>query len=336
MRHTKLYIFFFTFFTLFSCGEKNVPKIEKTISFLDTSVNISIYEEIENSGNILSQVSGEIQKIDSIVNNYNPKSEVSIINNLAGIDTVKISGEMKEIITHSLKISELSNEAFDITIEPLTKIWNFNADKPTIPEETEIKKLLEFVDYKNILLNDNKLFLKKKNVGFDLDGLAKGYVVDKVILVLKKNGVKNAVVNAGGNMGVGVLWNKSKPLNVWIRHPRAVGNPFGKFTVNRDCGISTSGDYQKYFIIRGKRYHNILNPKTGYPAEGCLSVTIIAPNATIAYAFSTAVFVMGKDDGMNLIEKTNEVEGVIIYKENEKIQSKSSSGIKFELANQDK
>jgi thiamine biosynthesis lipoprotein len=166
-----------------------------------------------------------------------------------------------------------------------------------------------------MVIENGKIKFAKRGMGIDLGGIAKGYAVDAAIRVLKEKNVESAMVNAGGD--IYVLGRKhGKPWRIGIRHPRRGGEILGIVEVE-DKAIVTSGDYERYFFSEGKRYHHILNPKTGYPANECQSVTIVAKKATIADGLATGVFVLGPREGMDLVESLEEVEGVIVNKEGE-------------------
>ncbi|MBE0551519.1 MAG: FAD:protein FMN transferase, partial [Ignavibacterium sp.] len=247
----------------------------------------------------------EVKRIDDLFTTYNEASPVWKINNSA--DTIiDIESEIFDLIVLCDSITKLSNGSFDVSLDNLTKAWGFYTDDPKLPTKAEIDSALLNSGWQKItFLGDNKI-IKKGKVGLNFGAIAKGYAVDKAIDVLKKQGIKEALVNAGGEVSViGNDWI------VGIQHPREINSIIKKIKLN-GYTVATSGDYEQYFEVDGKRYHHILDPKTGYPSAGLQSVTIINKSNAIADALATAVFVMGKEKGMKLIETLDETEVMII------------------------
>ena len=259
----------------------------------------------------------EIRKIEKLANKFDPISEISRLNKDG---QVKASVDFIFLIKESLKYYGLTNGAFDITVSPLVDIWKQKIKEAEekksaflLPDKNEIKDKLRLTGSDKIIINDAEQLIKFAQAGMsiDLGGIAKGYAVDKAVKRLKAQGINSALVNAGGN--IYSLGRKGKrKWRIAIRNPR---NP-QKLIFYLDLenqAVATSGDYEQYFISGGKRYSHIINPKTGEPVDnGIVSVTIIAPDATTADALSTCVFVLGKEEGMNLIKKINHVEAKII------------------------
>jgi len=181
------------------------------------------------------------------------------------------------------------------------------------PEMKEIKETLDLVNFRNLKTHyGGKVLLKKKGMAIDLGGIAKGYAVDRAFVLLKELGYRNLVVNAGGDLRVG----GSKPEGAWsigIQHPRDPEKIMARISVS-DTAVATSGDYEKFFIHQGKRYHHILNPKNGFPAEGCQSVTVLHKEATTADALATAIFVLGPEKGYVLCQRLEGVDCLIVDK----------------------
>jgi len=235
------------------------------------------------------------------------------------------------LLEESVLLSELTKGSFDITIYPLWKIWKFEGESVEMPDEEEIEKELQLVNYKNIIIENGKIKFIKRGIGIDLGGIAKGYAVDAAIKVLKDKNINSAIVNAGGDMYV-LGRKQGKPWRIGIRHPRREGEILGTIKVE-DKAIVTSGDYERFFFSGGKKYHHIINPKTGYPADECQSVTIVAKEATFADGLATGIFVLGPEEGMALIESLEGVEGVIVNKEGE-VSVSSGLVSKIEYVNQ--
>lgn len=251
----------------------------------------------------------EMRRIEKLMDVYNPKSEVSRINRLADKEPIKVSKEIFEVLKEALEYSRLTSGAFDVSIRPLSRLWGEGGKLKEIPEVEEIEERLALVSYKNIILNekDQTVKFKREGMALDLGGIAKGYALDRAIKVLKERGIKEALINAGGD--IRAMGERS--WRVGLQHPRKEKEVLAVIEL-RNQAIATSGDYQRYFIKEGERYHHIINPETGHPADKCMSVTIIGPSATQADILATGVFVLGPEKGMELIESLKDVEGIII------------------------
>jgi thiamine biosynthesis lipoprotein len=246
---------------------------------------------------------------------YNDSSQVGRINAAAGVESVTVSDELVALLKQGLHYGDMSGHAFDIAIGPIVKAWDFLAEHPHAPSKDRIRALLPLINSEHISIVGKKVYLSKKGMGIDLGGIAKGYAVDRSEKVLLRGGYKRFIIDIGGNLGV--HWDRTRMLDstvaeILIRHPRKEGEFFGKFMMGTG-GVSTSGDYQRYFVENGVRYHHIIDPATGYPVHGVVSVTIVSPDATSADALSTLVFVLGREKGMEFIRSLHGVEGMIVY-----------------------
>jgi thiamine biosynthesis lipoprotein ApbE len=259
---------------------------------------------------------------------YKQDSEISEINRQAGKNAVSVSPQTFFVVKSAIHYSEISDGAFDITILPLVRSWGFFRKQGRIPPQEEINQNRALVNYKLIKLDseNNRIKLLKDGMMLDLGGIAKGYAVDQAIEKLRAAKLKNALVNLSGNM---YAMGHPKDKDAWrigIRHPREKESLLGFLKLQEEA-ISTSGDYEKFFIHDGKKYSHIINPHTGYPVSGIASVTIIAKTAMEADALSTAVFVLGAEKGLQLIEAIDGVEGIIVkVDENEKLSFVMSEG----------
>ena len=239
---------------------------------------------------------------------YNEEGPVWKLNNSSD-SIIYVEQEVYSLIVLCDSITKLSNGSFDVSLDNLTKVWGFYTDDPQLPAKAEIDSALVLSGWSKIkLIGDNKIINQNK-VGLNFGAIAKGYAVDKAIDVLRKLGIKAALVNAGGEISViGNDWI------VGIQHPREIISLIKKIKLN-GFTVATSGDYEQYFEVDGVRYHHILDPKTGYPSKGLQSVTIINKSNTIADALATAIFVMGKGNGIKLIESLDDTEVMIIDSE---------------------
>jgi len=256
----------------------------------------------------------EIRRIEQFMSPWIESSDVTRINRSAGKDWVKISYETLEVIRKAQEISELSDGRFDITVGPLTQLWRSARERGIPPSAEELKQRLDLVNFKNLMIDqEGKVFLKKRGMAIDLGGIAKGYAVDRAFELLRTLGYKNLIVNAGGDLRTGGS-KVDQPWAIGIQDPRSSGKIMAQLSVS-DSAIATSGDYEKFFIHRGKRYHHILNPRDGLPAEECQSVTILCQEGRMADALATAVFVLGPEKGYSLCQKLEGVDSLIVDKE---------------------
>jgi thiamine biosynthesis lipoprotein len=302
-------LFLIGFFIARNSRDEDVKTIKHTKILLGTVVEIQIRENDEKKAeDAITKAFAEVKRIDDLFTTYNEASSVCKINNSA--DTIiDIESEVFNLIVLCDSITKLSNGSFDVSLDNLTKAWDFYTDDPQLPTKAELDSALLNSGWQKItLLGDNKI-IKKGNVGLNFGAIAKGYAVDKAIDVLKKLGIKEALVNAGGEICV-----IGKDWIVGIQHPREINSLIKKIKLDRFT-VATSGDYEQYFEASGKRYHHILNPKTGSPSNGLQSVTIINKSNTFADALATGVFVMGKENGLKLIENLDDTEAMIIDSE---------------------
>ncbi|MFD3157152.1 FAD:protein FMN transferase [Haloimpatiens sp. FM7330] len=313
------------------CGQKEASR---ETYVLGTIVKLKVYgknaeEAVQASINKLSQIEEKMS-----VNK--PNSEVSKLNKSAGKKSEKVSKETYYVINKALKYSKLSQGNFDISVEPLVKLWGIGTDKARVPSKEEIDKAKQLINYKDIEVKENgEVYLKKKGMEIDLGGIAKGYAADKLKKIIKDRGITSAFINLGGN--VDVIGNKTdgSPWKIGIQNPiKDKGQYMGILTVS-DKSIVTSGNYERYFIKNNKRYHHIFDIKTGYPAEkGLISATIVSDNSIDGDALSTSAYVLGLDKAINLIESLNGIEGIFITKD-KKVYVTSGLKTNFELTDKE-
>jgi len=294
----KIFCLFLMSAFLLSCA-KDKTLYRETEFVMDTVVTITFSSKaqkpyIEKAFKILRDLTNKL-------NAYNSKTEVSEINRQAGIKPVRVSPETYHLIQKAIDISKLTKGAFDITVGAVSFLYDF--EKKTIPTYKQIKKHLALVDYRNIQLKDGMIFLKKKGMKIDPGGIAKGYGADLVAEFLKKNGIQHALIAVAGDIkAIGKKPDGSR-WKIGIRDPRgAADDIFAIVELPEDWAISTSGDYERYVLKNGKRFHHILNPKTGLPARGLVSVSCIGPSATLTDSLATAVFILGKKEGVKIAE----------------------------------
>lgn len=236
----------------------------------------------------------EIERIDSLLAWQIPTSEISKINSAAGKSPVKVTYETFALLERSLSYSVSSNGIFDVTIGPLTQLWGFNSDEEPerIPEQRLIDSCLGLIGYNDLILNhnDTTVYLKRTGMSIDLGGIGKGYAIDRASYILKSYGQSNFLFNAGGDILVSGNKTENESWVIGIKDPRIEDRLIGSIKL-KDKSVATSGDYERYFEIDGKRYHHILDPFTGFPASASVSVSIIAQSAERADALATTLFV---------------------------------------------
>ena len=260
----------------------------------------------------------EISRIEVMLTTFNEQSETNAVNRNAGIAPVKVSSEMFDLTQRSLKLSSLTQGAFDITYGGIDRsLWNFDTHMKSLPDAATAKKMVRLINYRNVILDENEhtIFLKEEGMRIGFGGIGKGYAADKAKQLLVQQGVQSGIVNASGDL---VAWGNQpdgKPWTVGIAHPDLINQPFSFMEIS-GMAIATSGNYEKYAIINGKRYSHTIDPKTGLPVAGIKSVSIISTTAEIADAMATPVMVMGTRVGLNLLNQVNGIAGIIIDDDN--------------------
>lgn len=302
---------------LAGCKEKKQEPISKSAFKLDTSISITLYDS--NDENILSEAMELVDKYERVYSRTLETSELYQLNNHLLPNSngeplrYQISDELEDIIEQGIYYSTLSDGAFDITIEPITSIWDFKSKDAKVPAKELIEEAVKKVGYKNILLEDNEIIFHSDFVSLDLGGIAKGYIADRIADYLMEQGVKSAIINLGGN----VVCIGEKPngdgFTVGIQKPFS---PLGEVIATmelKDMSIVTSGIYERYLMEDDKLYHHIINPSTGYSYENNLiSVTIISQKSVDGDGLSTACFGLGLEEGMALVNNMENVYGLFI------------------------
>lgn len=258
-------------------------------------------------------VASEMGLIEKEMSEWIEGTYVSNINKNAGIKAVAVPDDLFKVISASITISDLSHGALDVTWAAMRGLWDFRPGHERVPSIDEIQKVLPLLNYKNIELDIVKktVFLKKRGMAIGLGAIAKGYAIDRAMQTLNAIGIKSAIVRAGGDMRVQGINEEGKPWEIGIKHPRNKERLIAKLPLS-NISISTSGDYERYFIRNGLLYHHIIDPKIGMPARGVQSVTILAPDTMTSDALSTAVFVLGADEGMKLVERLKGIVALIV------------------------
>lgn len=286
----------------------------------------------------------EIRRVEAVFSVFREDSEASRINRLKAGEKLRLSGEAYGLIKRSVEYNKKTEGVFDITIKPLVDLWASHKKYETLPTEIEIKEAMAKVGSRYIVLDDSDkaISFKKEGLSLDLGGVAKGYATDRAISILKKSGVTNAIVNSGGDMYCLGRKSARELWKVGIQHPRKKAEVFLELHLENRA-IDTSGDYEKYFLLNGKRYSHIIDPRTGYPiGDNTVSATVIADDSTTADILATALAILGPDglkivNGMNPVRNYTKtrvsngmkgVEAMVIFMENGQLKVDMTKGFK--------
>ncbi|OPX43967.1 thiamine biosynthesis lipoprotein ApbE precursor [Ruminiclostridium hungatei] len=286
--------------------------------FMNTIVEQKIY--CKNPIDVYKKVVNEINRLENLMSFFKEDSDISKLNEVAGKEKVNLSSEVIHVLSEAYKFSELSNGAFDITLAPVIDYWRHCGRLDRVPCESEIKELMEHVGYKSMHIDNatNTAYLEKQGSAVDLGGIGKGFAADICVELYKLMGVESAFINFGGNVKTLGKKPEGDDWAIGIQHPyKQRGVHFGVVLAS-DKSVVTSGPYERYFEVDSKRYHHILDNRTGWPSQSdMVSATVICENSMQADALSTAAFVMGLEDGIQLIKKSSAAEAILVTKDNE-------------------
>ncbi|MRX65108.1 FAD:protein FMN transferase [Maribacter sp. RZ05] len=291
--------------------------------------DITVVAANEEIGYInIDEAVAEIKRIEKLISSWDPDSETALINKNAGIKPVKVSLELFKLIERTKQISEITDGAFDISYSSMDGIWKFDGSMTNMPTKDEIKKSMAKVGYEQIILDSNEqtVFLKQKGMKISFGAIGKGYAADKTKELLVSKQVVAGIINASGDL---TTWGTKASGEKWLI---GIANPLSKDKIFSwlpivESSVATSGNYEKFVMFDGKKYTHIIDPRTGYPSQGVNSVSIFSKSAELCDALATAVFIMGKDAGLSLINQLGGTE-VILVDSNNKIHK--SSGILFD------
>jgi len=262
----------------------------------------------------IDQAVHEISRIESLLTTFRDDSQTNLINKYAGIKPIEVDKEVYDLVARSVKISALTQGAFDITYGSVDKsFWNFDTHMTALPDREAAKKSVRLINYRNIILDpgNHSIYLKEKGMRIGFGGIGKGYAAECAKKLLKKLGVKSGIVNASGDLTAWGDQPGGQPWTIGIADPNCGNQPFSYLNIS-DLAIATSGSYEKFAIINGKKYSHTIDPKTGFPVSGIKSVSIICPDAEIADAMATPVTVMGINPGLSLINQMMGMACIII------------------------
>ena len=280
-------------------GGQALLRLERSAPAMGTTFTIDIYgREVGIMQAAADGALEEATRIDKILSNYQPDSELSRVNERAAAGPVKISLELFDLLTACVAYSHASEGAFDITVGPLMKVWGFYKDSGHLPHRSEVTATLDRIGYRNIELDPTSHTVHFMHHGISLDpgGVGKGYAVDKMVGVLKENGITCALISAGGSSiyGIGAPPDDPRGWYVRIRNPKDEKKTAAEVYL-RDKSLSTSGNYEKFFWAEGKLYSHIMDPRTGFPAEGMLSVSVMSPKTLDSEVWAKPYYILGRD-----------------------------------------
>ncbi len=313
-------LFFYT-----TLSQNSAEIYTKNVVLMGSDFEITIVEKDKLRAEFLINLCiSEITRIENLISSWRKSSETSLINSNAGIKPVKVKKELFDLISRSIKISEITQGSFDITYASLDEVWYFDRKMLSIPTKTDVSNSVSKIGYENIILDkkNQTVFLKLDGMKIGFGAIGKGYAADKAKDILIKKNVKSGIINAGGDL---TAWGEKPSGKDWMV---AIVNPLNKNKVFswlpiNDKSIVTSGSYERFIKFDDKSYSHIIDPRSGYPTEGILSVTIIAEKAELADALATSVFVLGENVGLDLINQLPGVDCIIINDKNEIIKSKN-------------
>jgi thiamine biosynthesis lipoprotein len=287
---------------------------KKTASLLGSPFDITVVAiDSIHANDYTNAAIDEVKRIENLISDWIPTTQISTVNNNTGIQPIKVDIEVYELVERALKISKLTDGAFDISYASMDRIWKFDGSMKKMPSKEEIKKSVEKVGYHNVILNskDTTIFLKNKGMKIGLGGIGQGYIADKIKELLKSKGCESGLVNVSGDIST---WGKQIDGNPWtigIINPMNKNKVFATFPLE-DTAVETSGSYEKYVTFDGKRYSHIIDPRTGYPASGIVSISVFAKQTEMADALATGIFVMGVEVGLNFVNQIKGLECIIV------------------------
>lgn len=294
------------------CAGPKLKTVQKTETIMGTDVTITVVAKSEAEGAAtIDAAMAEVRRFDEMMSLYKDDSEITRVNLAAGKHPVKVSPEMIEVVEAAARVSGLTHGAFDVTIGPLVVLWQMRLKEGKTPADGEIARIKRLVNYKNIIIDKRKstLFLKDPNMIMDLGGM-KGYIADRVKDLIKKRGIDNAIIALAGDIWVLGRREDGKPWRIGVQHPREPEQTLTVLDLS-DKYISTSGDYERYKIVERKRYHHIIDPRTGKPSRGVISATLIGDQGALIDPLSKAPFILGPEEGLKIVKKAG-AEAIIV------------------------
>jgi thiamine biosynthesis lipoprotein len=305
---------------------------KKKYALLGSPFEITVVAKDTVEGNYyVNSAVNEVKRIENLISDWIPTTQISQVNQNAGIVPIKVNNEVFELVERAIKISKLTDGAFDISYASMDKIWKFDGSMKEMPTPEAIKKSVERIGYEKIILDtkNKTIFLKDAGMKLGLGGIGQGYIADKVKEVLQAKGCTAGIVNVSGDINTWGSQIDGKPWTVGIVNPVNKNKVFATFPLI-DSAVETSGSYEKYVTFNNIRYSHIIDPRTGYPATGVVSVSVFAKQTEIADALATGVFVLGVEVGLNLINQLKGIECIIVDDKGKIFTSKGIDIKKYE------
>ena len=276
-----------------------VLRLEDSLDSMGTTYSVVVYGSNRYKMQAAVELAfEEVRRLDHLLSNYRPESELSRLNQQAAERPVKVSKELFDLLSACLRYSEASEGAFDISVGPLMKVWGFFRSSGHFPHRAEIRGAMTRVGYKNIVLNEKDQTVSYRRPGVEIDpgGIGKGYAVDRMVGILRDNGIKSGLITAGSSSiyGIGNPPNEQRGWRLTIRHPKDPNESVAEVFL-KNMSMSTSGNYEKFFRVGGKVYSHIMDPRTGHPAPGMLSVSVVTPKTLDSEAWTKPYFINGRN-----------------------------------------
>jgi thiamine biosynthesis lipoprotein len=305
---------------------------KKKYALLGSPFEITVVAKDTVEGNFyVNSAVNEVKRIENLISDWIPTTQISQVNQNAGIVPIKVNNEVFELVERAIKISKLTDGAFDISYASMDKIWKFDGSMKEMPSPEAIKKSVARIGYEKIILDtkNKTIFLKDAGMKLGLGGIGQGYIADKVKEVLQAKGCTAGIVNVSGDINTWGSQIDGKPWTVGVVNPVNKNKVFATFPLI-DSAVETSGSYEKYVTFNNIRYSHIIDPRTGYPATGIVSVSVFAKQTEIADALATGVFVLGVEVGLNLINQLKGIECIIVDDKGKIFTSKGIDIKKYE------
>jgi thiamine biosynthesis lipoprotein len=299
---------------------------KKSMKLMGNRFEITVAGNDEEWANqMIAAAVSEIERIEYLLTTFSNTSETNQINANAGIAPVRVSRELLQLVQRSLRISGLTQGAFDITYGSIDKrLWNFDKTMKALPDAATARQMVRLINYHNVIVDEDAgtVFLKEKGMRIGFGGIGKGYAAEKAKQLLQQMGVQSGIVNASGDLTAWGLQPDGKPWTIGIAHPDVAALPFSYLSIS-DMAIATSGNYEKFVMIGGKKFSHTINPRTGLPVTGIKSVTIICNNAEMADAMATPVTIMGIEAGLYMVNQLKGIGCIMIDDNNRVFTSKN-------------
>jgi thiamine biosynthesis lipoprotein len=313
-------------------GSSGPRLVERTFASMGSELKLKAWTADEAAaGAAFEEVANEFDRLEGLMSTWREHSEIQELNRAAGKNPVRVGTELRSLLTTANQVSEWTDGKFDVTFGVMSGLWKFDYQNKddTIPDPAEVARRRKLINYRDLIVDERAgtAFLRRDGMIANLGGIGKGYAVDRAREILLKRGFHDFIIQFGGDMYVAGR-EADRPWRVGIQDPRGPKNRIFASMELSNSTFSTSGDYERFFMKNGHRYHHILDPATGEPATGCRSVTIIASSATIADGLSKGIFILGPEAGMALVERLPDVEAVMVTDKNKVLVS---SGLKGRL-----